>query len=354
MAKKSNKSLFIKKANEIHNNKYDYTLVNYKNNKTKVEIICPEHGVFNQRPDSHLNGSGCLKCKKVTNYDDFIIKANKIHKNKYKYKKFKWNNSKDKIKIICKIHGEFDQVINYHLNGSGCPKCSKNILSEENFFKKVKKLNNNYDYSKTIFKNTKIKIICPEHGEFKQNMWDHYNGSGCPICKKTTNNKDFINKSNKIHNFKYDYSQTIYENSKNKVKIICPEHGIFKQSPNHHLRGEGCPNCINTISKGEKIILNHLIKNKIVYIHQHKFDDCKFKNKLSFDFYLPEKNICIEYDGKQHYKMPKSWGGEEKLKLTQKRDQIKNEYCKNNNIRLIRIKYNENVLEKLTEHLSAH
>ena len=123
------------------------------------------------------------------------------------------------------------------------------------------------------------------------------------------------------------------------MKIICPIHGVFEQTPNSHLRGSGCPIC--KTSKGELEIQRILYNKNIKYITQYTFDNCKNKRKLPFDFYLPDYNMCIEFDGKQHYETIKYWGGEETLIKTKNNDKIKTNYCKNNNIKLIRIKYNE-------------
>lgn len=161
---------------------------------------------------------------------------------------------------------------------------------------------------------------------------------------------EFINHSNKIHNNKYDYSLTKYKSAHKKVKIICPEHGEFEQTPNSHLRGNGCVKCKTNISKGEQKIIDWLKEHNIKYVPQHTFPDCKYKKLLPFDFYLPEYNMCIEYQGSQHYRISECWGGEEKLKLVQLRDKIKTNYCKDNNIKLLRIKYNENIVKKLNSH----
>jgi len=349
MPKKLTKEIFIKKANKIHNSKYNYDNTIYINNKTSIIINCNIHGEFKQRPDSHLNGSGCPRCIKVNNYKDFIIKANKIHHNKYEYSEFIWNNYKDKIDIICNKHGKFTQIINDHLNGSGCPKCNKRML-DENDFNKVTKINKEkYDYSNTIFRNnSKIKIICKKHGEFEQNIWYHFNGSGCPKCShKNLNASEFIELFNIVHNYTYDYSKTEYIRSNKKIKIICKKHGEFEQTPNHHLNGQGCPFCKS--SKGEKEIRLFLEKNNIKFVQQQTFKNCKYKQNLFFDFYLPNHNICIEYDGILHFKSVKYFGGEKKLKLTQLRDKIKTDFCHQNNIELIRIRYNQNVLNKLNE-----
>ena len=129
MPKKVTTKDFINRANKIHNNKYNYTKVDYNNSKTKIKIICKVHGIFEQRPDIHLSNKGCPKCannKKATTIKDFINKANKVHDNKYDYSLVDYKNNKIKIIIICPTHGEFYQNPNDHLQGRGCPKCANN------------------------------------------------------------------------------------------------------------------------------------------------------------------------------------------------------------------------------------
>ena len=189
---------------------------------------------------------------------------------------------------------------------------------------------------------TKVKIICPIHGIFEQVSFNHLNGSGCPKCQgrnKTT--KEFIKESKNIHGYKYNYSLTNYINSKTKVKIICPGHGVFEQLPYDHIQMQGCPKCKS--SKGEMIIEKILQDSNIVYEFQKKFKNCKNKRMLPFDFYLPKYNLCIEYDGEQHFKPIKFFGGEKGFKQRQKNDKIKTQYCKNNNIELLRIKYDKDI-----------
>lgn len=346
MPKKLTTLEFIEKAKNIHNNIYDYSLVNYVNNKINVEIICKTHGIFEQRPDMHLQGQGCIRCSKTSTYEDFVEKSNIIHNNRYLYPKFIWNSNKDKIDIVCEKHGTFKQIINDHLNGSGCPICNKNILTQDVFFNSVDKTKYNYD--KCIFKNTsKIIITCKIHGDFEQNINDHYYGSGCPKCttNKYITTEMFIEKAKKLHHNKYDYSLVDYKNNTSKIIIICDIHGIFKQSPRHHLSGCGCPIC--NLSKGEKEIKKYLDDNKIEYIHQYIFKECKAKRVLPFDFYLPKYNTCLEFDGLLHFFSYPHFGGNDKLKITQEHDKIKTTYCKNNNIDLIRIRYNENIIDKL-------
>lgn len=122
------KNEFIEKANVVHNNKYDYSQVEYKNNKTPVAIVCPIHGTFLQRPDKHLQGQGCPFCSKTRKYstDDFIARSRAVHGDRYDYSKSVYKNANSKIKIICPEHGEFEQLAGNHLKGKGCPKCKYN------------------------------------------------------------------------------------------------------------------------------------------------------------------------------------------------------------------------------------
>ena len=211
-----------------------------------------------------------------------------------------------------------------------------------------------YDYSKIEYINnkTKIIIVCPTHGEFKQQPSNHTgNKQGCPKCSEEwltsfnlnqrSTNIDFIEKAKKIHGEKYDYSLVNYVNKNTKIKIICSKHGVFEQRPKHHLVKCGCPKCLN--SKNEILIENMLKNNNIIYEPQKTFIDCKLINSLPFDFYLPKYNICIEYDGEQHFKPINIFGGEKRFKKQVLTDKIKNDYCEKNKINLLRIKYNDKV-----------
>ena len=291
--------------------------------------------------------------KKLTT-EDFIKRSKKVHGDKYDYSLVNYISSKIKIKIkiICKKHGEFKQIPDDHLNGSGCAKCSKNYkYTTEEFIKKLKEVHGNkYDYSLVNYKNseTNIIIICKKHGEFKQSAWHHLNGSNCPECSnvKKHTTESFIKKSKKVHNGKYNYSLVKYMNNYTKVKIICPKHGEFEQIPKHHLNGVGCKSCNE--SKGEKIISKLLTEKNITYEREKTFKKCKSKLKLlQFDFYLSKSNTCIEFDGIQHFKPIEWFGGIDAFNKRKKYDKIKDNFCKENNINLIRIRYDENVNDKL-------
>ena len=242
---------FIEKSKLKHNGIFDYSLVDYVNSQTKVKIICKEHGVFYQTPNNHLSGQKCPFCRvnRKSNTIEFIEKSKLKHNGIFDYSLVDYVNDKNKVSIICKEHGEFNQSPNNHLKGQGCPKCDKSFkLNISDFIKKSNlKHGNKYDYSLVKYINniTTVSIICNLHGIFNQVARNHLIGYGCKICagnlKSSTD--DFSYKSNIIHNNRYDYSLVDYKNALTKVRIICRQHGEFIQTPNKHLNGRGCQIC---------------------------------------------------------------------------------------------------------------
>jgi hypothetical protein len=228
---------FIRRSILINNDYYDYSLVVYINNKRKVKIICKIHGMFEQSPHDHLIGCGCPKCggKLKSNTEDFIKKADIIHNNLYDYSLVNYIDAYTKIKIICCTHGIFLQRPTRHLSGDKCPKC---------------------------------------HGNYKPTI------------------EEFIEKSNKIHNSLYNYSKSIYINNRTKIIIICNLHGEFEQVPDSHLQGHGCPSCSHVISKSEVLWLDSLkipydFRNKSIKINKKLFkpDAVDDVNKIIYEFY---------------------------------------------------------------------
>jgi hypothetical protein len=227
-------------------------------------------------------------------------------------------------------------------------------LNNELFIKKsIKKHGNKYDYSLVDYINskTKVKIICPNHGIFEQNPNNHISGSNCFECKPNFaySSDRIIDKFNKIHNNKYDYSLVEYKNSHTKIKIICQKHGNFEQKPFKHLQSQGCPKC--KLSKGILKICRILDSKDIKYNMEKSIEGCVSINntKLRFDIYIIEKDIYIEYDGEQHFRSVESWGGECGFRSVKERDSIKNKFCKLNDIKLFRISYKDNIEDKLKE-----
>ena len=348
-------SKFIEKAKSIHNNKYDYSKVVYKNIHHKVCIICPEHGEFYQDPASHLKGCGCPECgnkkiwetqKKYTT--EYIISLFKnTHKDKYDYSKVNYIDSQTKVCVICPEHGEFWILSSHHIKGVNCPKCMGNAKYTTNsWISKAKEIHNSkYDYSKVDYVNgqTKVCIICPKHGEFWQKPQNHLENHGCPYCynekrhhqKKALDKEKFIQRANKIHNNKYDYSKVEYINYHTKVCIICPKHGEFWQTPANHIfgSGKGCPQCND--SKLELLVEKFLKNNGISYIKEKTFGWLKYNNYMFLDFYLPEYNIGIECQGKQHFNPIEYFGGNDAFESTRDRDILKQKLCKEHNIEIL-------------------
>ena len=306
MAKKITTEIFKERAQKLFPN-YDYSKSVYINARTKITVICPEHGEFYITPDNHLNKHiGCPLCsnKKVSinrtsNIDKFIEKAQKIHNNKYDYFKFVYINAHTKGIIVCPKHGEFEQNPNNHLSGKGCPKCKNEKFTKttQDYIENFKQIHNNfYDYSKInkiINNNMYITIICPIHGEFVQTVRSHQTSRGCPHCSKSKGEL-LISKILKSLNFNF-------------------EEQVFIKNP----------------------------------YHSHNF---------IVDFFIKDYNTIIEYNGKQHYTPIEHFGGEIALKKQKQRDEDLRIYCKQNKINLLEIKFDcfekdiENLIKSIRDY----
>ena len=253
-----------------------------------------------------------------------------------------YNGNKNYITVRCVKHNHvFKTKPNWLHAGIGCQKCyderrGATTRKTLDYFinESIKIHGNKYDYSKVKYVNstTKVCIICPEHGEFWQTPNHHLRGQGCPKCSgrnKTT--ESVIKEFKKIHGNDYIYDKVEYVNNSTKVLIICPIHGEFWQTPDKHLQGEGCPVCKS--SKLERKVRNFLLENKIEFIRQAKFD---WLGKQSLDFYLPDYNLAIECQGEQHFK--EFTGGFEPKTNIDKRirlDIMKKELCDENSIKML-------------------
>ena len=341
------KEEFIRKAIKVHGEKYSYEQVDYEGTMKNVIIICKSHGDFIQKPVNHLMGRGCKYCsilnasdKRKMGREDFIEKAIQTHGYRYDYTKVEYKSSKLKVTITCNEHGDFNQIPNDHIRGHGCSSCGIKIISEKKtrnndmFIEKaIMTHGKRYDYSKVDYVKSKSKviIICPRHGEFKQVPQDHERGIGCSKCASEdvrgkmarSNTTDFIQKSNSIHNNKYDYSLVNYINNHENVTIICDRHGEFQQKPNSHLSGNGCSLCKNK-TEG---LFNYKIKEFYPSIvSQFRQDWCRNIRKLPFDFCIPEYKIIIELDGAQHFAQVGKWKSpEEQLRIDKYKEKCAND-----------------------------
>jgi len=231
---------------------------------------------------------------------------------------------------------------------------STSAIAAAEFVQKAQNVHGNrYDYSKAIYINarTPVTITCSDHGDFTQKPKYHVGlKQGCPRCAIETRSKahlkssgEFIDKATKVHGNCYDYSKVKYEHNRKPVTIVCKEHGEFNQKPRHHLDGNSCPRCSE--SKGEAKIAEWLTSNGIKYEVEKSIPE--FSNIKKFDFYLPDQDLYLEYDGVQHFKPVEQFGGSAQLEVQKQNDLRTNLWCKNNNIKLVRISCFENVEEKL-------
>jgi very-short-patch-repair endonuclease len=346
----TNQTEFITNANEVHDNLYDYSKVEYINSQTNVIITCKIHGDFEQTPAGHSRGSGCCKCagRMITNQMEFITKANEVHDNFYDYSKVEYINSSTKVIILCKLHGDFEQTPNSHAQGSGCPDCGSikrgktKTFTYDDFITRANEVHDNlYDYSNVAYINsmTKVIITCKLHGDFEQIPNSHLQGRGCNDCGSIKRSElqlytinDFIARANETHNHKYDYSHVEYTGANNDVIIICKIHGKFNQKPSKHINcKQGCPICSN---KTEQKLYDAVKPLYPTLIAQFKQDWCKKITYLPFDFCIPEHNIIIELDGAQHFIQVSNWNSPEE---TFENDLFKEKCANENGYSIIRI-----------------
>lgn len=271
------------------------------------------------------------------------------------FSKFDVATRKTLGELICK---NCDRIFKTSINtlierkNSPCTRCGTKIpLIYEYFVDRAKyKHKEFYLYHKvvagTFHKFHKVTISCPEHGDFQQLPSNHLGGQGCPKCKPQklkkalmANPDEFIEQCKAIHKNYYSYEEAVYGGALKNIKIKCPKHGFFHQKAKNHKNGLGCSKCSSSF--GEKKIEEFLEKNGVEYYPQKIFKDClhKKKGRLRFDFFIPSLNLCIEFQGVQHFKAIKYWGGEVGFQEQKIRDQIKRDYCKTNNIKLLEIAY---------------
>lgn len=285
---------FILKCKEKYGDDFDYSLISYKDRNSKIKVICNTcGGVFDIRPDHFLydKKAGCCP---LCRYEK-LRKSLALDKNLF-------------VKKSIAVHGE------------------------------------KYDYSNLEYVNmhTPVKIVCPTHGEYFKTPLEHLKGCGCPQCQPLVkiDTNMFIKISQNIHGNIYDYSKSIYTKARDKVCITCPIHGDFLQQASLHMHGAGCPHCKKSF--GEDRVRKYLKSKNVRYIEQYKIlnDNSICKNKHFYvDFFIPDVNLVIEYNGQQHYRKTGFGNGDIKLAKTQARDNSLRKYCNTHNIRLIEIPY---------------
>ena len=344
------KNEFLERARNKHGYKYQYP-----NLKEKVvsgdDIDIIYNGVlYRQKVVKHILLGRCPEknTPKWTN-QEFISKCKEVWGDKYDYSLVEYNGANEKVKII------FDGIIFEQMAKSHVAKLAPEDNMNLDFFKKKSrdKWGDKYDYSLVEYVDCKTKVKILYNGiMYEQTPSGHLNYAPENIrlsIRKTTD--QFIEESNRIHDFKYSYEKTNYEKNQIKVIITCPIHGDFEQRALSHTQGMGCFNCNE--SKGEKQIAKVLKNLNLNFDRQKKFPDCRNVFELPFDFYIPSLRTLIEFDGKQHFQPMDFFGGVDAFEKLKINDKIKSDYCEDNYIDLIRIRYDQidSIDKILTENL---
>ena len=353
MARRKTNEEYIR---ECKQKEYDLPIEKYQGAHTKIKHNCVACGnTYKQDPHTHLKGHGCPICggtyrKTIQEY------INECKQKGYDLPIEPYVNAKTKIKHRCqKCEKIYEQKPNSHLRGCGCPNCFGNSKkTTKQYIKECKTKGYDLPIEPYINTMTLIKHKCNQCGTiYEQTPNSHLYGRGCPICGGTYRKtiQEYINECKQKG---YDLPIEPYINVDTKIKHKCNKCNIiYEQTPHNHLNGHGCPICSQ--SRGERFIQSYLDKRDIKYIPQKAFNDLKDKQLLSYDFYLSNRKVLIEYQGIQHFESI-SFDGKvsSNLEKQQYHDKLKREYAKNNGYILLEPTYKLNTQEKINNYLDKH
>ena len=371
---------FLKRVELAHpHGLYDFSESKYFGQNEITQFYCRLHDQnCSVLPVNLWRGSGCYDCGMIRvaesrrlDHADFLAKCINSHEDDYDYSMVDYVNSSTHVIVGCYEHGYWSVLPSNHMYGkSRCPVCSRrdggkrrsisltkdtewfvSVAEEIHYFK--------YDYSKTEYKSSRKKlwIECPESGHEPFEQWPrvHLSGKGCPACGRESaaamarlTHEEVVERFTDIHRDRYDYSKAEIYGTDSYIKIGCPEetHPIFIQKVSAHLEGKGCPRC--SLSKGETAVARLLDLASVNFEVEFVMEDGVDNTRLRFDFYIPNQNVLIEYDGEQHYR-PVTFGGmtkEKALEVHKKiksRDHRKNVWALDKGYRLIRIRFDEDI-----------
>lgn len=444
---------WIEKAQAIHGKKYDYSCTLYVNAKTKVDIICPIHGQFRINPSNHISlKRGCKVCSgksfknwensnKILSHEIFLERVSKHKHTNLDFKNTVYRGQKNTVRVECNLHGPFDAWPSNLFQGGNCPACAASAAGKKRRLELdtlIARISNKFgkkyeiDTTSIVSASSPIKLRCKTHGWFQKTIGNLESSNGCPLCSNENSSKiralnamltsqEVIDRFQKVHNFRYDYSKIKYAGIMNSVEITCFTHGSFHQSVTSHLQGKGCPKCgaerkrqaqflsqgdlydrlkilngdifiyppnlglelrSNTPiicrqhglfcqplrihlsgngcpecsqSLGAKRVSEWLTKNEIEYVTEAHIPVGKKGLPLRADFFLPEYNTYIEYNGEQHFRPISFFGMDEKTSLhvfeeQKERDRVKENWIIENNYELVRIRYDQNEAEVLSNY----
>lgn len=334
----------------------------YINAKTKILHRCKIDGYeWFPSPSSVLSGRGCPSCRSrhiseilSKTHDEYVAELKIINPNIEVVEMYV--NSETKILHRCKLDGyEWRVCPSSILQGVGCPMCSDKVpYTTESYTNKMNILHPTIEVVGEYKNNkTKVDLRCKIDGwEWSAYPKNSFKGQGCPKCggRISITHEEYVDAVSMINKDLEVVGVFISKNT--PILHRCKIDGYeWLVRPSHVLNGHGCPICNRSV--GERIVANYLDEHCIYFTPQYTFDECKNKRKLPFDFYLNDINVCIEYDGIQHFKPVDIFGGDEYLQDVRNNDLIKTEYCFANNIPLLRIRYDEDIIRSLDGFLDS-
>lgn len=354
MPRRLTRDEWIAKAVAVHGDRYDYSGAVYAGASKPVSISCPLHGEFMQIAGNHSSGEGCWSCgreaigkSKQVSAEEFIERATIAHGGKYDYSAIDFRGMNCLTVFDCPVHGQFQQKPVYHSRGNGCPVCAESARIKGRtktfawFLGMARAVHGDkFTYFEQEYVNlyTKTFAECRRHGRIEILPSNHIRGTGCPDCsgKRRPTTERFIAACRKAHGDKYSYSKTIYKNKLSEVIVTCRRHGDFSQAAHSHRSGHGCPKCMK--STGNDLIHLALSGLGIKAVAEKTFPSLRHKKRLRLDAYIPSLKMAVEFDGRQHFPGCRGWIGDSYEGIAI-RDAIKDRWCKDNGVDLLRIPY---------------
>ena len=339
----------------IENEGYELLSKEYINAREKLLLKCPNGHEYKISFSKFKSGRRCGKCSNEKRKLTYSYVKMYIENEGYELLSNSYEGTKYKMLMKCNYGHEFEMNFSNFKQGKRCPVCSykkRRLTQKEVYNKMIEKgyeLLSEYEDQYTI-----LKIKCPEGHIYEDSYFGFIHNRTCTECKKIKKKNRYNEVKKYIESFDYKLLSKEYNSNKEKILVKCNHGHEYEVKFDNFQQGYRCPIC--NLSKGEDKIKLYLDTNNIENISQFKFNGCKFKYKLPFDFYLPKYNLCIEYDGIQHFEIVKHFGGYDGFITRKIKDTIKNIYCKNNNINLIRIPYweydnIENILNEIINKL---
>ena len=377
-----NQDDFERRARAAHGDRYNLSPARYKTQYDKVVVGCAEHGNFSILPFNLWNGSGCPVCALRENGlahrvtpETYMRRIAEVHGERYDHSLVQYQRMHDPITVVCRNHGPFTPSAVNHLMGRGCPKCGgesaatvrtpKLVLSADEVLSRFRVAHGDrYDYLTMEYEhsNRHVRIVCKDHGAFLQAPRNHWLGKGCPDCgreataaQQVLTTTEIVRRFRLLHGDRYDYSQTKYHRFAQPVEIICREHGVFRQKPQAHLEGKGCPQCSQ--SSGEARAAAWLRSRNIDF-------EVEFPVRIPvpggqtrwgrFDLFLPDFDVFVEIDGPHHFAPVRYAGmsGEDALRVheaTLRRDKIKDGWAASCGFAVIRVRWDSDIEESLQQ-----